>query len=145
MSSDAYQAGDPEAVAARYRIHFKPALKRPEDYERLMATMNAEFISQGKEGILKARAVEDQLMRDTWQVAGYDLLPKLRSLAYSDAGHHWGPRFHPGGDRRAHLTGHSRCAGTSYSGTAGISRILNPLGTCGNALDDFFRIKALPR
>jgi len=24
--------------------------------------------------------VEDQLMRDTWQVAGYDLLPKLRSL-----------------------------------------------------------------
>ena len=29
---------------------------------------------------MKARAVEDQLMRDTWQMAGYDLLPKLRTL-----------------------------------------------------------------
>jgi proline iminopeptidase len=76
----AYQAGDPEAVAARYRLHFKPALKRPEDYEKLMATMKAGFASQGKAGILKARAVEDRLMRDTWEVRGYDLHPKLASL-----------------------------------------------------------------
>ena len=75
-----YKEGDPEAVAARYRIHFKPAVMRPEDYEKLMATMKAGFISQGKAGIVKARAVEDRLMRDTWQVDGYDLLPKLRSL-----------------------------------------------------------------
>lgn len=80
VASAAYQAGDPEAVTARYRIHFKPALKRPEDYEKLMATMKAGFTSQGKEGIVKARAVEDRLMRDTWQLAGYDLIPKLRSL-----------------------------------------------------------------
>ena len=59
--------GDPEAVAARYRLHFKPALARPEDYEKLMARMKAGFISQGKEGIVKARAVEDRLMPDTWQ------------------------------------------------------------------------------
>ncbi len=45
-----------------------------------MARMKAAFIRQGKDGILKARAVEDQLMRDTWQVNGYDLLPRLRSL-----------------------------------------------------------------
>ena len=81
VASAAYKEGDPEAVAARYRIHFKPALKRPEDYEKLMATMKAGFISQGKEGIVKARAVEDRLMRDTWQVDGYDLLPKLRGLS----------------------------------------------------------------
>jgi proline iminopeptidase len=81
MASAAYKEGDPEAVAARYRLHFKPALKRPEDYEKLMATMKAGFISQGKEGIVKARAVEDRLMRDTWQVDGYDLLPKLRNLS----------------------------------------------------------------
>jgi len=81
VASAAYQEGDPETVAARYRLHFKPALKRPEDYEKLMATMKSGFISQGKEGILKARAVEDRLMRDTWQVDGYDLLPKLRSLS----------------------------------------------------------------
>src|SRR5207247_1029578 len=74
MVGAAYQAGDPEAVAARYRLHFKPALKRPEDYEKLMARMKAGFISQGKEGIVKARAVEDRLMRDTWDVDGYDLL-----------------------------------------------------------------------
>ena len=80
VAGAAYQAGDPEAVAARYRIHFKPALKRSEDYERMMATMKAGFIRQGSEGIVKARAVEDRLMRDTWQMAGYDLLPKLRNL-----------------------------------------------------------------
>ncbi len=80
VASADYQAGEPEAVAARYRIHFKHALRRPADYERLMATMRAGFISQGKQGIVKARAVEDRLMRDTWQVAGYDLSPQLRGL-----------------------------------------------------------------
>jgi proline iminopeptidase len=80
VASPAYQAGDPETVAARYRIHFKPSLARAEDYEKLMKTMHATFISQGNEGIVKARAVEDRLMLDTWQVASYDLTPKLRSL-----------------------------------------------------------------
>jgi proline iminopeptidase len=80
VDSAAYKDGDPEAVVARYRLHFKPALKRPADYERLMEAMKAGFMRQGKEGIVKARAVEDRLMRDTWQVDGYDLLPKLKSL-----------------------------------------------------------------
>jgi proline iminopeptidase len=80
VNSAAYKQGDPEAVAARYRIHFKPALKQPEHYERLMAAMKTRFVSQGREGILKARAIEDRLMRDTWQMAGYDLLPKLAAL-----------------------------------------------------------------
>ncbi|HXY30506.1 MAG TPA: alpha/beta hydrolase [Gemmatimonadaceae bacterium] len=80
MATDAYKEGDPGANTARYRIHFKPALVRPEDYERLMARMQAAFYSQGKEGIVKARAVEDQLMRDTWDLPDFDLLPELRSL-----------------------------------------------------------------
>ncbi len=80
-ASAAYKEGDPEAVAARYRLHFKPALRRPEDYEKLMATMKAGFIRQGKEGIVKARAIEDRLMRDTWEMDGYDLLPKLQALS----------------------------------------------------------------
>jgi proline iminopeptidase len=80
LASAAYKEGDPEAVAARYRLHFKPALRRPEDFEKLMETMKAAFIRQGKEGIVKARAVEDRLMRDTWQADGYDLLPRLRNL-----------------------------------------------------------------
>jgi proline iminopeptidase len=80
VASAAYQAGDPETVAARYRIHFKPSLKRPEDYETMMARMRAGFLSQGKDGILEARAVENELMHDTWDVAGYDLFPKLAKL-----------------------------------------------------------------
>jgi proline iminopeptidase len=80
LASPAYQEGDPEAVTARYRLHFKPALMRREDYEKLMARMHAAFIHQGKDGIRKARAVEDRLMSDTWQLDGYDLLPKLRAL-----------------------------------------------------------------
>jgi proline iminopeptidase len=80
LASAAYLAGEPEAVLARYRIHFRPALKRAEDYEKLMATMAAAFLRQGREGIVKAQAVEDRLMRDTWQLSGYDLIPRLRTL-----------------------------------------------------------------
>jgi proline iminopeptidase len=76
----AYKEGDPEAVAARYRIHFTHALARFRDYEQLMATMKAGFVRQGKDGIVKARAVEDRLMRDTWDVPAYDLHPKLGTL-----------------------------------------------------------------
>ena len=76
----AYKEGDPEAVTERYRIHFKPALARSQDYEKLMATMKAAFVRQGKDGIIKARAVEDRLMRETWEVDSYDLHPKLQAL-----------------------------------------------------------------
>jgi proline iminopeptidase len=73
----AYKEGDPEAVTAYYRIHFKPALTRPEDYEKLIARMRASFT---KEGVLKARAVEDRLMQDTWASPEFDLIPKLKTL-----------------------------------------------------------------
>jgi proline iminopeptidase len=73
----AYKEGDPEAVIAYYRIHFKPALTRPEDYERIIARLSATFT---KEGILKARAIEARLMDETWSSPEYDLLPKLKSL-----------------------------------------------------------------
>jgi len=81
VASAAYQEGDPEAVTARYRLHFKPALMRREDYEKLIERMHAAFVSQGKEGIVKARAVEDRLYQDTWQRPNYDILPKLRALS----------------------------------------------------------------
>jgi proline iminopeptidase len=78
-ATDAYKEGDPDAVAAYYRIHFTAALKRPEDLDKLLATMRASFV---KEGVLKARAVEDRLMDDTWlSPSGYDLLPRIRSLS----------------------------------------------------------------
>ena len=80
QASAAYTEGNPDAVAARYRIHFKHALQRPSDYELLMKKMAAGFHSQKAEGIVKARAVEEQLYRDTWSLPRYDLLPRLRSL-----------------------------------------------------------------
>ena len=80
LASAAYQEGDPDAVIARYRIHFRHALKRTEDYEKLMTAMKAAFVSQGKAGIRKARAVEDRLMDETWNVPGYDLTPRLGAL-----------------------------------------------------------------
>jgi len=80
LNSAAYKEGDPEAVAARYRIHFEHALARPADYETLMARMKAGFIIQRREGIIKARAVEDRLLVDTWDKSDYDLMPKLRNL-----------------------------------------------------------------
>ncbi len=80
VAGAAYKDGDPDAVAARYRIHFKPALSRSDDYERLMDRMKAAFVRQGKDGIVKARAVEARLMRDTWDVETYDLVPKLQRL-----------------------------------------------------------------
>jgi proline iminopeptidase len=77
----AYKEADPEAVVAYYRVHFKPALARSEDYEKLIIRMQARFIEQGKQGILKSRAVEDRLVNETWASPnGYDLHPKLKGL-----------------------------------------------------------------
>ena len=43
--------------------------------------MQARFIEQGREGILKSRAVEDRLVTETWvSPNGYDLHPKLKGL-----------------------------------------------------------------
>jgi proline iminopeptidase len=78
QASDAYKDGNPDAVAAYYSIHFKPALVRTEHYGQLIATLRASFT---RDGILKARAVEERLVNDTWLTpGGYDLLPKLKAL-----------------------------------------------------------------
>jgi len=77
----AYKEADPEAVVAYYRQHFKPGFARSEAYERLILKMQARFIEQGKEGILKSRAVEDRLVNETWaSPAGYNLHPRLKNL-----------------------------------------------------------------
>jgi proline iminopeptidase len=80
MASAEYKAGDPDTVAARYRIHFRHGVRRPADYDTLMGRMSAQFRAQGASGILKAWAIESRLYRDTWDMAGYDLVPKLRTL-----------------------------------------------------------------
>lgn len=75
--SAAYKEGDPEAVIAYYRIHFKTALARADDYEKIIARLKSSFT---KEGILKARAIEARLMSETWLSPEFDLLPKVKNL-----------------------------------------------------------------
>jgi proline iminopeptidase len=76
-ASAAYQEGDPAAVTAYYRIHFRHALARPEDYDKMVARFSASFT---KEGVVKARAIEGRLMTETWALPDYDLLPKLKNI-----------------------------------------------------------------
>jgi proline iminopeptidase len=76
-ATPAYQQGDPAAVTAYYRIHFKPAFARPENYEKFMTRLSASFT---REGVVKARAVEARLMTETWSKPGYNLLPKLKTV-----------------------------------------------------------------
>jgi len=80
MSSHAYREGDPEAVTARYRIHFRHALCRREYLDRLMERMSASFVHQGPAGIRMARAVEERLLAETWHANGYDLHPSIADL-----------------------------------------------------------------
>jgi proline iminopeptidase len=76
-ATQGYQEGDPDAVTAYYRVHFKAALARPDHLEKVITSLRASFT---REGILEARAVEDRLMAETWLVDGYDLHPKLARL-----------------------------------------------------------------
>lgn len=76
-ATDGYQKADPDAVAAYYRVHFKAALRRPEDVEKVVAKLRATFTP---EGVLKARKIETRIYEDTWFREDYDLLPKLGSL-----------------------------------------------------------------
>ena len=77
-STPGYKNGDPDAVAAYYRIHFRAALTRPEQVETIVARLRASFT---RTGILKARAVESRLAATTWQSPRFNLLPRLAKLA----------------------------------------------------------------
>jgi proline iminopeptidase len=76
-SSPGYQAGDPDVVAAYYRVHFRAALRRPEHLDTVMRCLRASFT---REGILKAWAIEERLDADTRLSRAFDMLPQLREL-----------------------------------------------------------------
>ena len=73
----AYLAGDVDAEAELYRIHFARALRDPADVDRVVRRLRRTFTP---EAIVAARAIEDGLYAQTWDVASYDLLPRLRTL-----------------------------------------------------------------
>ena len=142
VTGAAYKEGDPEAVIARYRIHFKYALKRSEDYEKLMERMRKAFFSQGKAGIVKARAVEDRLMADTWNVPGYDLMPRLSALRIPTIVIGATTTSSPRRSRRTSPRP-SPTRAWSRSKTADTLPI-SIAGDVRRGLDDFFRVTAPP-
>ena len=75
-ASDAYKEGDPDTVAAYYRVLFGAGMK-PSILNKLVASLRASFT---REGVLKARAIEARLVEQTWQADAYDLMPKLMTL-----------------------------------------------------------------
>jgi len=76
-ATDGYRRADPDAVAAYYRVHFRAALARPEDVEKVVVKLRASFTP---EAILKARKIETRIYEFTWFRDDYDLLPKLGDL-----------------------------------------------------------------
>ncbi|SRR6266516_1748712 len=62
--SVAYKQSDPEAVTAYYCIHFKPALARAEDYEKIVARTCLSFIQRLDDSVVKSGAdFADRLIR----------------------------------------------------------------------------------
>ena len=72
-----YSAGDPEADAAYYRVHFGTTIGDAGRLEQLVGRLRANFT---REGILTARAIEQRLMDETWRSSTYDLFPMLGRL-----------------------------------------------------------------
>jgi proline iminopeptidase len=76
-AGEGYQAGEPDAVAAYYRVHFSPTLREAEYLERVVESLRRSFTQAG---ILKARAIEEQLMNEMVRSSGTDLASKLGGL-----------------------------------------------------------------
>jgi proline iminopeptidase len=69
-----YRAGELEADAAYYRVHFGATLGNLEQLKQLVPRLRTNFSAAG---ILTARAIEERLMNETWRSSEYDLFPKL--------------------------------------------------------------------
>ena len=76
-ASEEYRAGDLKAEADYYRVHFGVTLRDPDLLERLVPRLREHFTPAG---VLLARTIEQRLYDLTWRQAGYDLIPRLRSL-----------------------------------------------------------------
>ena len=72
-----YRAGDLEADAEYYRIHFQAALNRPEYVDQVVARLR---LGVTPAGIIKARVIESRLYDRTWSSSPYDLMPGLARL-----------------------------------------------------------------
>jgi proline iminopeptidase len=76
-ATPAFAAGDIEAEAAYYRVHYAAALRRPEWVETVVARLRVHFTPAD---VLVARAIENRLYDQTWNRPDYDLRPGLGRL-----------------------------------------------------------------
>src|SRR5262245_60117475 len=71
------EGDDLEARANYYRIYFRSTLRSPELLDRLIERLRVGWT---KEGVLKAGAIGNQLWRETYETADYNLLRQLSQL-----------------------------------------------------------------
>jgi proline iminopeptidase len=76
-ATPAYERGDPDTVAAYYRIHYSAALAHLEQLDPLVDRLRAGFTP---ENILQGRAIEECLWSETLGLSDYTLLQKLTDL-----------------------------------------------------------------
>jgi proline iminopeptidase len=76
-STPEFEAGDPDAVAAYYRVHYRSGLTRAEDIDRVL---DGIALSLTRDRILRGRDIEHRLIADTWGSRNWNLLPDLGRL-----------------------------------------------------------------
>jgi hypothetical protein len=76
-SSPAFAAGDIATDAAYYRIHYGSTIGDAALLDDLIGRLRR---SCAPRGVQVARAIEDQLIADTWSRPDYDLVPQLAGL-----------------------------------------------------------------
>ena len=77
-SGQLYNEGDINTDLAYHRIHFRSALKNPKHIDKLLSSLRLNFTN---ERILKAREIEDKLLKETQLSPEYNLFPALRKLS----------------------------------------------------------------
>ena len=70
-----YIAGDIEAEARYYRAHYAGTLRRPDQLERAVSRLRVDFTPAD---IVKARAIEERLYAQTWDLPDYSAIDRLR-------------------------------------------------------------------
>ena len=133
--TDGYKRGDPDAVAVYYRVHFKAAMRQPGNLDKIVQRLRAGFTA---EGILKARAIEDRLVGETWGSPGYDLLPRLAKLDVPTVVINGDDPFMPQ-DIAAHIAHAIPNARLVVLKNCGHFSYLECPGELRQAIDEFFR------
>jgi proline iminopeptidase len=76
-SSPAFRAGDLDAEAAYYLIHFRQTVPDPQLLRTIVGRLRTHF---DPARVRLARAIEDRLYEETSKAPGFDLIPRLAAI-----------------------------------------------------------------